>query len=130
MWFHEKLLPLWTKGIYKAISDAGYRPERIDRVEHNNKIDDQIIAMIRQSKFVIADFTGGRGGVYFEAGFALGLGIPVIWTVREKRLNRVHFDNRQYNFVTWTDDVEDFRLRLQNRIEATIGPGPSKGTGA
>ncbi len=37
-------------------------------------------------RFMIADFTGHRGGVYFEAGFAHGLGIPVIWTCREDQL--------------------------------------------
>ena len=35
---------------------------------------DRIIAQIRASKFVVADFTRNRGGVYYEAGFALGLG--------------------------------------------------------
>ena len=42
-----------------------------------NKIDDEIVAEIRRSKFIIADFShgsdGARGGVYFEAGFAHGL---------------------------------------------------------
>jgi hypothetical protein len=52
---------------------------------HNNKIDDEIVAEIRRSKFLLADFTCEkekvRGGVYFEAGFGMRLGIPVIWTV-------------------------------------------------
>lgn len=42
--------------------------------EHSNKIDDEIIGEIRRSAFIVADFTGHRGGVYFEAGFAMGLG--------------------------------------------------------
>ena len=36
--------------------------------EHINRIGDEIISQIRRSKFLIADFTGHRGGVYFEAG--------------------------------------------------------------
>ena len=77
--------------------------------------------------FVVADYTGNRGGVYFEAGLAMGLGIPVFWTYREGRLDRIHFDTRQYNFVPWTlNALDDFRTRLQNRIEATIGRGPIK----
>ncbi len=125
MWFKPQLIRLWEEGIYPAIRASGYKPERIDRVEHNNKIDDEIIAMIRRSKFVIADFTGGRGGVYFEAGFARGLGKEVLWTVRSGRLHRIHFDNRQFNFIEWSfDNLAEFRSRLQNRIEATIGSGP------
>lgn len=46
---------------------------------HNNKIDDQIVAEIRRSKLVLVDATGARPNAYFEAGFAAGLGIPVIW---------------------------------------------------
>jgi hypothetical protein len=80
MWFNEGLRPVWDEGISPAIESAGYKPLRIDRVEHNNKIDDEIIANIRRSKFVVADFTGNRGGVYFEAGFSRGLNKEVIWT--------------------------------------------------
>ncbi len=125
MWFSPKLLPVWTEGIEPAIRGAGYDPRRIDRIHHNNKIDDEIVATIRRSRFIVADFTGNRGGVYFEAGFALGRDIPVVWTIRGGRLHRVHFDSRQYNFVDWSfDALPDFKSRLQNRIEATIGRGP------
>jgi hypothetical protein len=125
MWFSPKLLPVWSDAIEPAIRAAGYDPQRIDRVHHNNKIDDEIVAMIRRSRFVVADFTGNRGGVYFEAGFAMGREIPVVWTIRSGRFHRVHFDNRQYNFVDWSfDALADFKTRLQNRIEATLGRGP------
>lgn len=124
MWFNEGVLPIWTNAIEPAIKDAGYDPKRIDGHQHNNRIDDEIIAMLRRSKFVVADFTGQRGGVYFEAGFALGLGLQVIWTCKNTELKDVHFDNRQYNFVVWEEDkLDDFKVALQNRIEATIGRG-------
>lgn len=122
MWFDDQIRPVWSDAIEPAIRDAGYDPKRIDSHEHNNRIDDEILAMIRRSKFIVADFTGQRGGVYFEAGFALGLGLEVIWTCRDDELKSIHFDNRQYSFVTWNhSDLPDFKRRLQNRIEATIG---------
>lgn len=125
MWFSNDVLPVWTEAIALAISAAGYRPVRIDEVNHNNRIDDEILAQIRRSRLVVADFTGNRGGVYFEAGFALGLGLPVIWTIREDDLDGIHFDNRQYNFLKWRmDDLPAFKMALQNRIEATLGFGP------
>ncbi len=124
MWFDTGVLPVWTKAIEPAIKNAGYDPKRIDNHQHNNRIDDEIIAMLRRSKFVVADFTGQRGGVYFESGFALGLGLQVIWTCKKSELKDVHFDNRQYNFVVWEEDkLDDFKVALQNRIEATIGRG-------
>ena len=122
MWFDAKVLPIWTDAIQPAIKATGYDAKRIDGHAHNNRIDDEIIAMLRRSKFVVADFTGQRGGVYFEAGFALGSGLQVIWTCKKSDLKDVHFDNRQYNFVTWEEDkLDEFKVSLQNRIEATIG---------
>jgi nucleoside 2-deoxyribosyltransferase len=121
MWFDKRLDPVHL-AIERAVRNAGYEPKRIDQVEHNNKIDDEIIAWLRRSRFVIADMTGNRGGVYFESGFALGLGLEVFWLCRHKRLHRVHFDNRQYNFITWSDsDLEELTRRLQTRIEARLG---------
>ena len=126
MWFDKNVLSIWTNAIEPAIKDVGYDAKRIDTDHHNNRIDDEIIAMLRRSKFVVADFTGQRGGVYFEAGFALGLGLQVIWTCKKSELdeNRIHFDTRQYNFITWEENkLGEFKVALQNRIEATIGRG-------
>jgi nucleoside 2-deoxyribosyltransferase len=118
---------VWSHAIEPAILSAGYESKRIDGHHHNNRIDDEIIALIRRSKFVVADFTGQRGGVYFEAGYALGHGLPVIWTIRKDDLKDVHFDNRQYNFLLWDEgDLEGFKVALQNRIEATLGRGSYK----
>lgn len=128
MWFDDTMTDAYQNGIELAIRDAGYEPLRIDRKEHNNKIDDEIIAEIRRSRFVVADFTqgrkGARGGVYYEAGYAQGLNIPVIFTCRKNALKKVHFDTRQYNHIDWAD-VEDLRKRLAERISATIGDGPN-----
>lgn len=111
------------KSISAAIRATGYLPIRVDKVEHVNKIDDEIIARIRASKFLVADFTLQRNGVYFEAGFMLGLGRPVIWLCEKSDLANVHFDTRQYNTVTYADPA-DLQTRLQTRIEAVIGRGP------
>lgn len=127
MWFDAGLIEAWTEAVQPAISGAGYEALRLDVHEHNNRVDDEVIATIRKSRFVVADLTGHRGGVYFEAGFALGLGLPVIWTVQERDADSIHFDNRQYNFIRWElSALEQFRARLENRIQATIGPGPLK----
>ena len=55
---------------------------RVDFVEHNDKICDKIVAEIRTCQFLVADGTLQRAGVYFDAGFEMGLGRPVIWTCR------------------------------------------------
>ena len=66
-----------------------------------------------------------RGGVYYEAGFAEGLGIDIFWTCREESIGDLHFDTRQYNHIIWTNPA-DLREKLTNRIRAVIGQGPLK----
>ena len=123
MWFDDSMQDAYEKGFKAGILKAGYDPVRIDGVEHAEKIDDRIIAEIRRSKFLVADFTGHRGGVYFEAGFALGLNLQVIWTCHKDDLKDLHFDIRQYNCIDWTEP-SDLAERLKNRIGAVIGMGP------
>ena len=129
MWFGNDVLDLWDKGFQPAIREAGYEPIRVDQQEHLNKIDDQIISEIRRSRFVVADFTHGktgpRGGVYYEAGFAHGLNIPVIFSCRDDMLDKVHFDTRQFNHLVWKT-AEELRGMLVKRIGAVIGDGPNK----
>lgn len=127
MWFDDSMLDAYEQGIEAVVRASGYRPLRIDRKEHVNKIDDEIIAEIRRSRFLVADFTSAknspRGGVYFEAGFALALGIPVIWTCRQDVIGEVHFDTRQFNHIVWSN-AEQLNQRLKNRIQAVLGRGP------
>ena len=128
MWF-DCSMNLARKSILSAIKNAGYEPLIIDQKHHINKIDDEIITEIRRSRFMVADFTqdkkGARGGVYYEAGFAHGLGIPVIFTCHEDCLENIHFDVRQYNCIIWKDkDLEKLQKDLTNRITAILGDGP------
>lgn len=132
MWFDSTMDEVWEEGLEPGIRDAGYKALRIDRNESNNKIDDEIIAGIRRSRFVVADFTSdspenARGSVYYEAGFAHGLNIPVIFTCRKDLLDHIHFDTRQYSHIAWEEEKpEALRKRLKDRISATIGDGPHR----
>lgn len=77
---------------------------------------------------MVADFTTSQkccaqGGVYYEVGFAHGLGIPIIHTCRNDCLNDVHFDMNHINHLIW-EKPEELWEKLQTRIEATVGRGP------
>ena len=128
MWFDDSMNEVYRNGIGPAIKAAGFSPLRIDREDFVGKIDDKIIAEIRRSRFIVADFThgdgGARGGVYYEAGFAEGHGLDVIFTCRNDLIDKVHFDTRQFNHIVW-NDPDDLRERLENRIRRVIGEGPN-----
>jgi len=55
-------------------------------------------AAIRTARFVIADLTHDNNGAYFEAGFAEGLGLPVIYTCEAGKFDakKTHFRYKPY----------------------------------
>lgn len=105
--------------IEKAFEQTPYFPSRIDRKEHNEKICDKIIVEIKNSKFVVADVTGNRGGVYFEAGYAKSLGLDVIWLCKKGFEDDMHFDTDHYNHIIYSD-YDDLTEKLKNRILGSI----------
>jgi len=127
MWFDKSRDLIYNQAIEPAIREAGYQAIRIDKKEHVNRIDDEIIAQLRQSRFLVADFTAQRAGVYYEAGFMHGLGRNVIWMVEKSELDKVHFDVRQYNFIDY-DSWSEAKSRLYYRIMSVEGKGPGPTT--
>ena len=129
MWFNPETEKAYVEGIAPGIENAGYKALRVDLEHYSEKIDDKIIAEIRRSRFLVADMThgndGARGSVYFEAGFALGLGIHVIYTCRDDMFASLHFDTRQYPHIGWkVSEFAELQAKLEDRIRAVIGAGP------
>lgn len=124
LWFDEQMNDPFRKGIRPALDDdCGYRAIRVDEEDFLGKICDQVIVEIRQSRFVVADVTGQRQAVYFEAGYAQGMGLPVVWSCHEDDIGNVQFDTRQENHIVW-NTPENLREKLANRVQRVIGPGP------
>jgi nucleoside 2-deoxyribosyltransferase len=69
---------------------------------------------------LIADCTELRQAVFFEAGYAMGLGLPVIFTCKKGTKIEGCFDTRQYNHIIW-ENAEDLQAQLKDRILAVIG---------
>jgi len=120
MSFSDKMKPLWKDAIQPAIEKAGYTAYRVDEELHSDNIIFKIMAEIKNSRFVVADITDQKNGVYFEGGYALGLGLPVIWSVRKDDAHNVHFDTAQYNQIRW-ESAEQLRESLYDFICAIIG---------
>ena len=120
MSFSKPMKSVFSEGIRPALKKAGYRAYRVDFDEHIQRIDAKIEHEIRNSAFVVADVTEQKQGVYYEAGFAIGLGLPVIWSVNEREKEDVHFDTRQYNHIVWTDEAQ-LKEKLFHRVSAVIG---------
>lgn len=144
MWFDESTQQLYER-IQNAVTGnpkadknsngygANYSIMKIDEKDHINYIPAEIIPEIKRSKFMIADLSGYRGGVYYEAGFADGLGIPVILTCSKEwfeehtdehgnKFNGVHFDLKQKNILLWEENkLDEFQRKLVARIGEVVG---------
>lgn len=120
-YFSNDMQEIFDNDVKTAIEKCGLTYKRVSSstTAHDTTINDEIIALIKSSRIVIADFTEHRNSVYFEAGYALGMGIPVIWTCQKGHEKNLSFDTRQYPHIIW-DDSEDLKKRLINRIKVLI----------
>lgn len=105
------------EAIRQGVSEAGYVAIFIDEVEHNDFITPELLKYIRDSKFVVVDLSHQNNGAYFEEGYAMGLGKPVIQLC--KKGIQLHFDIAQKNTIMWEIE-KDIVWKLKNRIKATI----------
>ena len=107
--------------IKEAVSDTGFNPLLIDEihVESEQTINDGIIANIKKARFCIADFTQQKDGVYFEAGYALGRGLKVIYTCKENDFKETHFDTNHFPHIIYNTQ-DELKKRLIDKIEAWI----------
>ena len=139
MWFSTPTQ--YFNALSVAVKRAGYSIYRVDKDCYNGSIMNQIINEIKDSRFLIADLTcnatvGMRGGVYYEAGLADGLGMPLILTCCEniKNTQYIHFDLAQFNTIFWKIDDngvikavghenEDFSQYMYDWIIHSIGEG-------
>ena len=120
MWFDPTMTDTYEHGIRAAVEDdCHYRAIHVGKAPANGDITNRIIAEIRSCQFIVADFTGHRPGVYYEAGFAEGLRRPVIRTCREDHFDALHFDTRQFHHLKWTTPA-DLREQLADHVKATI----------
>lgn len=113
--------------ITETLKELGWNAECVNQKEFNDGIMDKVISMIDDSVFLVADLTYQKTGVYFEAGYAKGRGLPVIFTVKATDLaeGKVHFDVSHLNLVKWYDEA-DLREKLRNRVKQTIGTSQTR----
>jgi len=108
-----------------AVRQAGFDLMRLDDEPRAGLIDDRLRLEIRTSRFMIADLSHANPGAYWEAGFAEGLGRPVIYTCRKDVFNdpktKPHFDANHYLTVVWDPaDPSAAAEQLKTVIRVTL----------
>jgi hypothetical protein len=102
-----------------AVRRAGFGLKKLTDEQPAGLIDDQIRASILSGRFVIADLTHGSHGAYWEAGFAEGLGLPVIYSceLNAWQEKKTHFDTNHMLTIIW--DPADLK-KAGDAMTATI----------
>lgn len=106
-----------------AVELAGFKLHLLTDNQTAGLIDNQIRAAIRTAAFVIADLTHDNNGAYFEAGFAEGLGLHVIYTCKADkfRARKTHFDTNHMVTIPWDPaDLHTAAKLLTSTIRATL----------
>jgi hypothetical protein len=89
-----------------AVTRAGFGLRLLTDEQPAGLIDDQLRAAILSARFLIADLSHGNQGAYWEAGFAEGLDLPVIYTCRAAAWakSKTHFDTNHMKTIIWSED--------------------------
>jgi len=119
----QELDAIVTNYFRPAVKATGFELYRLDDKLVAGLIDDRLRVEIRTSRFLIADLTHENRGAYWEAGFAEGLGKPVIYTCEKSKFEKLntHFDTNHHTTVLWDkSDLEKAAIDLKNTIRATL----------
>jgi hypothetical protein len=124
MEYGDSTLERVVDGVFKpAVYQTGFDLFRLDERPKAGLIDDRLRVEIRTSKFLIADLTHENAGAYWEAGYAEGLGKPVIYTCQKCKFreNKTHFDTNHHLTIIWDKKKpEDAASTLKATIRATL----------
>ena len=116
----EKLLSNVLKPAAKL---AGFDLFKLDDVPKAGLIDDRLRVEIQSSDFLVADLTHDNLGAYWEAGYAEGLGKPVIYTCERTKFEetKTHFDTNHHLTIVWDAAAPEITASaLKATIRATL----------
>jgi len=122
---YEDLTRIFYEHWKPAASQTGLPLERLDENPMAGSISHRMQVEIRRSKYLVAELTHNNPGAYWEAGFAEGLGKPVIYLCEQSffndQHNGVHFDVSKKQGVIWqADKLDEAKEQLKDIIRNTF----------
>ena len=119
--FRDDLDPIF-EGIEAAGHAVGLDVKRVKDVPGDYRITDQLIRMIHEARLIVADLTHERPNVYFELGYARGLGKTIVTIAREG--TPIHFDIKDWTYLTYIDSrilERDIKKRFEYELSRNVG---------
>lgn len=104
----------WSERVLPKIEQCGFLPHLFN-LSGTNKGEPYSLKQLADSELVIADLSNQSADVYFAAGYALGMSIPVIWTVKRGEADKLFVQKDQIRPLEW-DTSEELTAMLQQRL--------------
>ncbi|CAH1197579.1 hypothetical protein PAECIP111893_00829 [Paenibacillus plantiphilus] len=104
----------WCNKVLPQIEQCGYKVRLADHSSHEID-DDGLMQLISESKLIIADLTGQDREIYFAAGYALGLQIPILCTVNRSDADQPLLQASGIHPIVW-EGTEELTAILQQRL--------------
>jgi len=118
--FDNSFEDVFEFGIAAAVRECKCACTRIDQSSFAGDAPDRIEQEIRSANLVIADVTGARPNVYFEAGLAKGARVQVVYIARQGEV--LHFDISTNRCIFYTR-IGELKRELKRMIRDLLAPG-------
>ena len=123
--FGDSVLDPFVSDVIKpAVSTLGFDLVDMRDVAEAGVIDNVMRARIRDAAFVLVDLTHANEGAYWEAGYAEGLGKPVLYLCNNEVFEEegTHFDTNHCTTVLWDpEQPEQFTKDLIATLRRSLG---------
>jgi nucleoside 2-deoxyribosyltransferase len=135
MQYDENQIKFFKENIEPVVKNFGLELSILPDIHKSeNNIDLKLRNAIRESSLLICDLTHRNSGAYFEAGFAEGLGKPIIYICESETFNehknnqvdkgdkskRLHFDIEHMEIYIWKDGDKDSIKKFKEHLDAKI----------
>jgi hypothetical protein len=120
----EVLDPFLQNVIKPAVATLGYELVDMRDAAEAGIIDNVMRARIRDASFVLVDLTHANEGAYWEAGYAEGLGKPVLYLCNQQAFDEqgTHFDTNHCTTVLWdVSHADTFTADLIATLRRSLG---------
>jgi hypothetical protein len=118
MSFAPEFNDVYELGIRPACEGIGAQCARVDEQIFLESILERIYAQIESADIVIAEMTGRNPNVFYEAGYAHGLGRPVVLLTQSA--DDIPFDLRHYPHVVYGKSIATLKRELEKRLAAIV----------
>ncbi len=113
--FDESFNDIYTYGIKQTCIDLNAYCERVDEQIFSEGILDRIYNQISKSDVIVADMTNRNANVFYEVGYAHGLGKNVI--LLTKNSEDIPFDLKHFPHIIYNGQIKLLSEQLKRKLE-------------